>query len=81
MTQVLNGVVRGKTVVLEDDPHLAEGEKVRVSLRPLKSKKKATPGEGIRRSAGAWADHPEMDEIMAEIQRLRKNSTRPEVNL
>jgi ATP-dependent Clp protease ATP-binding subunit ClpA len=33
------------------------------------------PGDGIRRSAGAWADMPEIDEIFKEIERERKAAT------
>ena len=38
-------------------------------------------GEGIRRSAGGWADYPEVDEVMAQIERDRKQDHRPEVEL
>jgi len=81
MTKRLNGVVHGKTVVLAADPHFAEGAEVEVAIRPLKPKPCVTVGEGIRRSAGAWAAYPEMEGIMAEIARARKESTRPEVDV
>jgi len=34
--------------------------------------KNGTWGEGIRRSAGGWNDHPEMGAIMDKIQQDRK---------
>lgn len=36
-------------------------------------------GDGIRRSAGAWATFPEMDQIMDQIGRDRDLDLRPEV--
>ena len=36
-------------------------------------------GEGILRSAGGWADCPELDAIMEEIYRSRKVERRPQM--
>jgi len=74
MTTRLNGIVHGKTAELTADPHFAEGEQVEVAIRPRKLHSGTTTGEGIRRSAGAWAAYPEMDETMAEIQLSRKGT-------
>jgi hypothetical protein len=46
---VLKGVVRGKTIELEKETGLPEGQPIIVGIRLL-------PGDGIRLSAGAWAD-------------------------
>lgn len=63
----LHGVVRGKVIELDRDPGLPEGEAVVVVLRPVLG-----PGDGIRRSAGAWADDGEdLDEFLAEARRSR----------
>ena len=73
----ITGIVHGKTIELSEKLPLAEGQEVEVTVRPLKSsagKKVATS-----RSAGVWADNPEMDNIMEEIQRERKKASRPEV--
>jgi hypothetical protein len=80
MVQVISGVVHGKTVELADDPHLAEGEKVEVTLRPMERQKQRAPGEGIRRSAGALPFDPKDDEILALIQKDRQQSRRSEVH-
>jgi hypothetical protein len=36
-------------------------------------------GDGILRSAGGWADYPEMDAIMEEIHQARKLERRPQI--
>ena len=77
MVTVTSGVVHGKKIDLADDPHLPDGEEVEVTIRPAKAKKVRVPADGVRRSAGAWAKHPEMDQTMAEMQKERKSSTRP----
>lgn len=66
----MQGVVRGRTIELVDDLGVAEGQQVEVEVRPVQAK--AVWGEGIRRSAGGWADYPEMDAVMETIQRARK---------
>lgn len=63
----LRGIVRGKVIELDRDPGLPEGEAVVVKLQPLVS-----PLDGIRRSAGAWAEDAEaLDEFLAEVRRSR----------
>ena len=74
----LQGIVRNGTIVLEQPHHLPEGTRVEVVVAPTAAAqpvssnaldKRLPPGEGIRRSAGAWADDPEgLDEY---LQRLR----------
>jgi hypothetical protein len=74
----LQGIVRNGTIVLEQPHHLPEGTRVEVVVAataaapPVNANaldKRLPPGEGIRRSAGAWADDPEgLDEY---LQRLR----------
>ncbi len=65
----LRGIVRGKVIELERNPGLPDVEAVVVRIRPV-----AKPGDGIRRSAGAWAeeDEEELDEFLAELRRGRK---------
>jgi hypothetical protein len=46
---VLKGTVHGKTIELEDETGLPDGWRVIVGIRLL-------PGDGLRLSAGAWAD-------------------------
>jgi hypothetical protein len=70
MNKTLHGKVHGRTIELDEDLGVAEGQEVEVQVKLVPSAK--VWGEGIRRSAGGWADYPEMDGIMASIQQARK---------
>jgi hypothetical protein len=64
----LRGIVRGNVIELDRNPGLPDGEAVVVRLRPV-----LPPGEGIRRSAGAWADDAEgLERFLAEVRRSRR---------
>ena len=67
MNKTLHGKVHGKTIELDEDPGVAEGQVVEVQVRAVEPPRKW--GEGILRSAGGWIDHPELDVIMEKIQR------------
>lgn len=71
MTEIIRGVIHGKTIELDKDPGMSEGQQVEVVLRPERADKPW--GEGIRRSAGALVDYPEMDALMEEIQQRRRS--------
>ena len=67
----LKGVVHGKTIELEQEPALPDGQSVVVTLQPLEEKRLPL-GEGIRRSAGAWADDPEgLDQYLEQLRQDR----------
>jgi hypothetical protein len=51
ITNILKGTVHGKTIELEQDSGLPDGQTVSVTLFAA-----SAPGEGLRRSFGAWAD-------------------------
>ncbi len=74
MTISLRGVVRGKIIELSTDTGLPEGQEVSVSLQPVSP---GVPvGEGIRSSAGGWADDPAgLDEYL-EWNRAQRKATR-----
>ncbi len=72
MGEVLHGIIRGKTIDLEKDPGIGDGREVEVVVRAVSSPR--TWGEGIRSSAGAFADYPEMDAVMERIQLDRKQA-------
>lgn len=78
MHRVFRGVVFGKTIQLESDPKLADGESVEVELRPAGQPQQW--GEGIRASAGALTNCPEMDEYLAELQDERKIDRRSQAD-
>lgn len=65
---MLKGVVHGKTIELEQEPGLPEGQVVTVLVTPVK-----TPGEGISQSAGGWADSDhELEEWQTQMQHGRQ---------
>jgi hypothetical protein len=67
----LHGTVRGKTIELEEEVGVPEGQKVEVQVRTITATTKHS-GDGLRRTEGALADDTEWDAIMDEIHQRRK---------
>src|SRR5262249_5582775 len=65
MTKTLHGT----TIQLDEDPELPRDKRLKSRCEPC-----CPPhlGDGIRRSAGGWANDPEMDAAMEKFQRGRK---------
>ena len=64
----LRGIVHGKTIEVEGDLHLPEGQQVTVIVQPLLS-----PEEAIRQSFGGWADDAEeLDKFLEDVRRGRE---------
>jgi len=87
MVKTVHGIVRGKTIELDEDLGVAEGQKVEVQVKVI-SPKKRLPGPppgwqpgSTRTAAGMLADSwtEEDDRILEEIYRDRKRETRREV--
>jgi hypothetical protein len=77
--KVLKGVVHGKLIELEREPGLPEGQRVDVTIEPSELREPLSPGDGIRKSAGAWADDPaELDKFL-ERNRQERKASRPEI--
>jgi len=76
MIKTVHGVVHGKTIELDEDLGVAEGQKVEVQVSLVPQPRKW--GDGILRTAGALADDPEWDTIMEEIHQARKLERRPQ---
>ena len=86
MTETLNevkGVVRGRTIELEEETGLPDGTAVTVSVRTTipPCSEKLPPGEGLRRALGGWAgdDEEGLDEYLAWCREQRQQS-RPEID-
>lgn len=77
MTKIVHGIVHGKTIELDEELGVAEGQEVEVQVTIVQPRKKW--GEGILRSAGALADDPYWDAIMEEIHQARKLERRPQL--
>ena len=75
----LRGVIHGKIIELQDDAGLPDGQPVKVTVQPLTgAQSHLPPGEGIRRSAGGWADDPAgLDEYLEWNRQQRKKSRGP----
>lgn len=81
MTKTMHGVIRGKTIELESDPGMSDGQQVEVTVRVAVNSGKQTWGEGLARCAGALAASwtPEDDRILDEIHRERETESRLQI--
>lgn len=69
MVKTASGVVHGRTIELDRDLGVTDGEQVEVVVRTTRAQ---GTGEGILRSAGILKDDEEWDKIMEEIYEERK---------
>ena len=69
----MKGVAHGKTIELENELGFPDGQPVVVTVHPL-----LPPGEGIRASAGAWADAGEEFDLWLEAMQRSRREDRPE---
>ncbi len=72
MTRSIHGILHGKTIELDEDLGLSDGEEVNVIVKPVNPR---VWGEGIRRSAGAAADVPGFDDAFEQLAREREAAT------
>jgi hypothetical protein len=74
-----HGRVRGKTIELDEDLGLAEGQVVELQVKVVPQPRPW--GEGLRRCAGALANEwtEDDDRILDEIHQDRKRDTRREI--
>lgn len=74
----IRGSIQGRTVVLEDDPGLPDGQAVTVRLTPTPPKDEDAR-ERLRRSAGGWAEDAEDLDRYLEWNRQQRKINRPEI--
>jgi hypothetical protein len=77
MTKIVHGIVRGKTVELDQELGLADGQQVEVAIQSLELPPEPNPG--ARDCAGALAGMPGLDEDMEQILAERKTAKFREV--
>lgn len=73
------GTIRGRIIELDQEPGLPDGQEVTIQLATsgVSPGMQIPPGEGIRRSAGAWAEDAEdLDQFMEWSRQQRKHSRR-----
>ncbi len=81
MTQIIQGIVHGKTIELENETGLPEGQQVIVSLAPAEPFGKS-PEDGLaslRRAAGKWSDDPKGLDAFLEWNRQQRKVNRDEL--
>jgi hypothetical protein len=76
MTRTVHGTVHGKTIELDEDLGIAEGQQVEITIRTVVPAPARRTGEGFLRTEGALQDDSEWDAIMAEIHQARKQERR-----
>ena len=78
MTKTIHGKVYGKTIELDENLDVSDGQEVEVAVKVI-SQTLRKPGEGLLRTEGALADDEEWDAIMEEIHQARKQERRSEI--
>ncbi len=72
---MIRGIVRGKTIELENETGLPDGQEVAVTVCPTATGSQLpAAGEGVKRAFGAWDDEPELDEFLEWNRQQRKVS-------
>jgi hypothetical protein len=78
----MQGVVHGKTIELNEELGLTDGEQVKLTIEPVPRVDDGSAwGAGLRRCAGGLANSwtEEDDRILAEIYQERQRDLRPEI--
>ena len=70
MSRIIHGVVHGRTIELQEDPGVGDGQQVQIVLTAVPAA--AGWGDGIRRSAGAAADIPDFERAFGQIAEERR---------
>jgi hypothetical protein len=80
---MLRGVVHGKTIQLEDETGLPDGQQVTITVQPVSDIEvlagRLPSGEGMRRSAGGWADDAKELDRYLEWNRQQRKLSRPPI--
>jgi hypothetical protein len=82
MKTAMKGIVHGKTIELQEEPGLPDGQEVSVTVEPLspvQSPNSPAALESLRRAAGAWTDDPEELDRYLEWNRQQRKGSRPEI--
>ena len=71
---IMKGVIHGRTIELDSEPGLPEGQSVSVVVQPVQAKDSQAIFEAFKRAAGGWAnDDPEgLEQYLEQTRRQRK---------
>jgi hypothetical protein len=75
MPRTVHGRVHGKTIELDEDLGVPDGQELLVTVEPLTPAGAGhlAPGDGLRQAFGAWAeDAAELDEFLEWNRQQRK---------
>src|SRR4051794_10215248 len=74
MTKTIHGRAHGRTIELDEDLGVPDGQVVRVAVEALPPPEpgQLAPGEGLRRAFGAWAADPEELDKFLDWNRERR---------
>jgi hypothetical protein len=70
MMKTVHGTVHGRTIQLDEDLGVAEGQEVEIQVKLIS--RPPTWGAGILNSAGGWAEIPELDVVLEKIHEQRQ---------
>ena len=77
---IIRGIIRGKTIELDQKPGLPDGQPVTVTIQAVRqTAEQRAPGDGIRLSAGGWADDSEGLEEYLKWNREQRKIDRPPI--
>jgi hypothetical protein len=82
MKSTLKGIVNGRTIQLENEPGLPDGQAVTVTLEPAsgtESPRSQAALEALRRAAGTWKDDIEGLDRYLEWNRQQRKIVRPDL--
>jgi hypothetical protein len=79
--KTMSGTVHGKTIELEHDLGLPDGQRVTVTVEPTPSHESGAenPLEALKRAAGGWSDDPEGLDRFLEWNRQQRKINRREL--
>jgi len=71
---VRRGVVYGKTIELDEETGLSDGQEVNVLVQLVEAgEQRLPPGEGLRRAFGGWAEEAEELDAYLEWNRQQRS--------
>lgn len=72
-SNVLQGIVLGRTIRLDQEPGLPNGQQVQLTIQPVHAAETNWAQDGLVRAFGAWADEAtSVDEFLEWNRQQRK---------